>query len=82
MKDATNTTTKENAMETITQQQAAAVYRAQIREIQATMTPNCEGGRFSGQQINYARGLARRRTVAILDEARERFARRHDGGLR
>lgn len=57
---------------------AQQIYARELRAVRERLTPNCPGGRYSGQQIAYARGVARRRTLEALEaleaerEAQER----------
>jgi hypothetical protein len=46
-----------------------AILATECRKALAAFVPNCPGNRYNGQQIAAAKGIARRRALAIIDAA-------------
>lgn len=59
-------------MAAISQRRATAqqIYARELRAVLAGLTPKGWGGEYSGAQIAYARGVARRRTLKALEAER------------
>jgi hypothetical protein len=48
------------------------VLNAEYRKALANIKPNCPGNRYSGCQIAAAKGIARKRALAIIDQETSR----------
>jgi hypothetical protein len=59
-------TSQEGTVQTLTNAERRQILADEYRKALANITPNM-GTRYSGQQIAAARGIARRRALAIID---------------
>lgn len=51
----------------LTSQERRNILRAEYRKALANIKPNCPGNRYSGCQIAAAKGIAKKRALAIID---------------
>jgi hypothetical protein len=60
-----------NMQRTLTPADIRNLYRAQFRQVLGGLEPKAGGDRYSGQQRAYAKGIASRRTLEIVDQTHE-----------